>query len=577
MAARLTTYLVVGIVAATLIAGLIVGAQRDDSEGPVDLIVHNAHIYSADGSGNMAEAIAIRGNQVLRVGGNREINRLRRPQTLVVDAAGGAVVPGFNDAHVHFVEGGLELSWVDLADLTTLDAVQEKVQAWAEANAAKPWVLGRGWQSEAFTTSPATRQGLDAILKDRPVQLMSADGRSAWLNSKALQLAGISRRTPNPKGGVIVKDARTGEPTGVLIDRAMSLTQRVLPVATRDERLAGLRMAVNAAHALGITSIQDMGVSAGDFALYDEIRRAGDLDLRVYAAPALGPGKVEAEIERLEHVRVQYPDDPLFKTGALTIGLDGDIDAHAAAMLEPYDDKPVSGETSLSPDALNRTVRLLDARGWQVLIDASGDRAIRMALDAFEHAVRSNPAPARGRRHRVEHVEIPEASDISRFKTDGVIASMQPVEGAPDPVHAAAWTDSFGAERVLRAWALRTITTSGGRLAFGSDWPSVGLNPMLGIHTAVTRTTPDGQPEEGWNAAERVSLKVAIDAYSAGGAYASFDEQRKGVLRPGMLADLTVLSTDIFSGRPSELASARVVMTVFDGRIVYRKTAKATD
>lgn len=577
MAGRLTTYLVVGIVAATLIAGLIVGAQRDDNEGPVDLIVHNAKIYTADGSGSMAEAVAIRGNQILRVGSNREINRLRRPQTMVVDADGAAVVPGFNDAHVHFIDGGLRLSWINLDEATTLEEIEQRIAAWADENPDRPWILGRGWKTDALEGTPATRQVLDAIVKDRPIQLLSADGRSAWLNSRALQLARITRRTPNPKNGVIVRDARTGEPTGLLTDRAMLLATTAVPPAGREQRERALRTAITAAHRSGVTSVQDMGVERGDLALYDDVRRAGDLDVRVYAAPALGPGKVESEIEQLEAIRKQYPDDPLFKTGALTMTLDGVLSSHTAALLEPYEDKPGAGDTSIEPDALNRTVRLLDAAGWQIMIDAAGDRAIRMALDAYAHAVRSNPSPQRDRRHRVEHVEIPDATDIARFKTIGVIASMQPFHGTPEPARAEEWSASVGAERVLRAWALRSLSTSGARLVFGSDWPAAPLVPMLAVHTAVTRTTADGVPAEGWHAAERIPLKAAIDAYTSAAAYASFDEQRKGSIKPGMLADLAVLTSDVFSARSPELASTGVAMTIFDGRIVYQRGAKSTN
>jgi predicted amidohydrolase YtcJ len=577
MAARLTTYLVVGIVAATLIAGLIVGAQRDDSEGPVDLIVHNAKVYTADGSRSMAEAVAIRGNQILRVGSNREINRLRRPQTMVVDAEGAAVVPGFNDAHVHFIDGGLRLSWVNLDEATTLEEIEQQIDAWASDHPNRPWILGRGWRTEALEGTTATRLVLDAIVKERPVQLLSADGRSAWLNSRALQLARITKRTPNPKNGVIVRDARTGEPTGLLTGQAMRLAARAVPPAGREERERALRTAITAAHRSGVTSVQDIGVDRGDFELYDEVRRAGDLNVRVYAAPALGAGKVESEIEQLVAIRKQYPDDPLFKTGALTLALDGELSSHTAALLEPYEDRPGAGDTSIEPDALNRTVRLLDAAGWQIMIDAAGDRAIRMALDAYAHAIRSNPSPPRDRRHRVEHVEIPDAADIGRFKTIGVIASIQPFHGTPEPARAEEWSASIGAERVLRAWALRSLSTSGARLVFGSDWPAAPLMPMLAVHTAVTRTTADGLPEDGWNSAERINLKAALDAYTSGAAYASFDEQRKGSIKAGMLADLTVLSTDIFAARPPELATAGVEMTIFDGRIVYRRGAKSTN
>jgi predicted amidohydrolase YtcJ len=575
MAARLTTYLVVGIVAATLIAGLIVGAQRDDSEGPVDLIVHNAKVHTAGGSGAVAEAVAIRGNQILRVGSNREINRLRRPQTTVIDAERGAVLPGFNDSHVHFIDGGLTLAGVDLADARSADEIQARVRAWAEANPDRAWVVGQGWHLDAFAETPPNRLLLDAAVADRPARLMSADGRTAWLNTEALRVAKITRRTADPSDGVIAREGRSKEPNGLLIDRAVALVDRVVPAARRDDRVRALHAAIAEAHRFGITSIQDLGVTRDDFDLYDELRRDGGLDLRVYASPALGGGDPQSRIDALDSLLKRFPDDPLIKTGAVTIALDGAIASHTAAMLEPYDDKPVSGEPALDPDTLNRLVRLLDARGWQVTIDAAGDRAIRMSLDAFEHAVRSNPAPAHGRRHRIEHAAIADPLDIPRFKPLGTLASMQPFFAMPDSTeNAPAWVRTLGAERAIHAWAVQTLAAAGVRLAFGSDWPSAPLNPLLGLQAAVTRNAPADGSDEPLPSPERLGLKTAVEAYTAGAAFASFDEQRKGSIKPGMLADLVILSSDIFAARAGEIAAADVALTIFDGRIVYRHPRK---
>jgi predicted amidohydrolase YtcJ len=264
----------------------------------------------------------------------------------------------------------------------------------------------------------------------------------------------------------------------------------------------------------------------------------------------------------------------VFKAGAVHIALDGPVETQMAAMLEPYTSGEWTGEPTIDPDDLNRMVRLLDARGWQVMIDASGDRAVRMALDAFEHAVRSNPVPERGRRHRVEHVDVVDPRDLPRFEHDGVIASVQPTAGSPSETHTASWTRSLGPERLPRAWAYRSLAGVRGRLAFGSDWPAESLDPMLELHTAVTRTTPDSLPEEGWYPAERLSVKRAINAATADAAWASFDEQRKGTIKAGMLADLVVLSTDLFTAPPSRLASAKVAVTIFDGKIVYTRDSK---
>lgn len=579
MAARLTTFVVVGIVAATLIAGLIVGAQRDDSDGPIDLIIHNGTVYTADADGTTAEAVAVRGNQIVRVGSDRDVLRLRRPQTQVIDARGRAVVPGFNDAHAHFIGGGLALDKIDLLDATTLEDIQQRIRAWAAANPDQPWVLGRGWYYQPFPGGLPTRQMLDALVPNRPARIVSYDGHTAWVNTKALKLAGITKRTESPTNGVIVKDPRTGEPTGVLKEAAMSLVGRLVPTPTRDDRARALRSAVTEAQRYGVTSVQVAGGTVEDLELYDEAARAGELGVRLYAALSTGGAPDEAFLERLEDVRQKYADGALFKAGALKIGLDGVIEAHTAAMLAPYANRADAGHSTIAPDDLNRGVRLADARGWQVLTHAIGDRAIRMALDAYAHAARSNPLPSRGRRHRIEHIETVDPADIGRFGALGVIASMQPFHGSPSPSQIDIWTRNIGEERASRGWAYRSIASGHGPLAFGSDWPVVSLNPMLGLHTAVNRTSQDGEPQGGWYPAQRISLKAAINAYTAGSAWASFDEQRKGTLTPGMLADIVILSNDIFSSKakPADLASTRAVVTVFDGKVVYRRDHAGTN
>ncbi len=576
MAARLTTYVVVGIVAATLIAGLMVGAQRDD-DGPVDLIVFNGKVYTADASGSMAEAVAVRGNQILRVGSNRDINRMRRPQTVVVDARGAAVLPGFNDAGAHFIDGGVALDLVDLIGALTVEDVQARVRDWAAAHPERPWIVGGGLESEVLAADP-TRQLLDAASADRPVYLLSTDGRAAWLNTSALQRAGITRRTAAPPDGVIVREAKGGAPAGLLKGPAIGLATRVVPRTTRDDRARGLHAAIAEAHRLGVTSVQDITARADDFILFDEARRAGDLSVRIHSSMSVD-GVPEAEaFKQLEALSGKYPDDPLFKMGGARIGIDGPVETFSAALLQPYEGSDDdTGTARIDPDVLNRLVRLIDSRGWQVTAEASGDRAVRMALDAFEHAVRSNAVPERGRRHRIEGVELVDAIDVPRFGKLGAIAFIYPQRADPTPQRMDGWARVVGAERASRAWPLASIASARGRLAFGSGWPAARLNPMASIHTAVNRTTIDGLPPGGWTDAERVSLKRAINAFTSVPAYASFDEQRKGALEKGMLADLVVLSDDIFDGPTDRVAAATVAVTVFDGKIVYRRSATSTN
>jgi len=576
MAARLTTYVVVGIVAATLIAGLIVGAQRDDSDGPVDLIVYNAKVYTADGSGSMAEAVAVRGNQILRVGTTREITRLRRPQTTLVDARGGAVLPGFNDSSVRFIDGGLSLGAVDLAGADTLEEISARIAAWAASNPDRPWIVGRGWTPAAFSPAGPTHEALDAVVADRPAYLVSADGRAAWLNAKAMRLARIGRRTPAPAGGVIVKDARRGEPTGVLRDAAMALASRLVPRPTRDERAEALRAAIQEAHRHGVTSVRDVAARAEDFLLYDAAQSAGDLKVRVHTPVDIDGVPQGEAFTQLEGMSSKYPDDPLFKFGGARITIDGPVETERAALLLPYETNAAdTGPDAVDVDELNKFVRLLDARGWQVTVGASGDRAVHMALDALEHAVRSNPKPERGRRNRIDGVELVDAADVPRFARLDLVASLTPP--TPTARLIESWSQIAGAERASRAWPAGSLGSARAKIALSTGWPSAPLDPMTTIHAAVARATAEGLPEGGWSPAERITLKRAIDAFTRIPAHASFDEQRKGSLKKGMLADIIVLSTDIFDASEPELARTTVAVTIFDGKIVYRRDARATD
>ncbi|HUQ87499.1 MAG TPA: amidohydrolase [Vicinamibacterales bacterium] len=570
MAARLTAYAVAFIVGVTLIAGLIVGAQRED-DGAVDLIVINGKVYAADGGTDLAEAVAIRGNKVIRVGSNREIQRLKRAQTIVVDARGGAVMPGFIDAHTHVINGGLSLDQVSLGDATTVDDIKDTIRAWAEAHPERAWIVGRGWYYQPFNGAMPTRQMLDALVPDRPAYLIAYDGHTGWANTKALKAAGITRRTKAPANGVIVKDSR-GEPTGALKEAAMTLMTVAAPQATEEDRLAAIRAAIDEAHRFGITSVQDAGGSAADLDLFDRLRKRRELTLRVYQAMRADATLTEANLEELEQVRTRFADDPVLKTGAVKLIADGVIESHTAAMLEPYANRPAAkGDPRFTPEQLNKVVAMLDKRGWQVMTHAIGDAAVRMTLDAYQSAAKVNPAPERGRRHRIEHIETIDPADVPRFGKLGVIASFQPVHATPSPAPGDVWSVNIGDERAARGWMWNSIAKTGGRLAFGSDWPVMTLDPLKGLHVAVARTTPDGLPEGGWIPSERIPLRRAIDAYTRDAAWASFDELRKGVLARDMLADIVVLKDDIFSGPASRLTTTEVAVTIVDGKVVYRR------
>ena len=551
---------------------LLTARAGQTSGAPADLLIVNGRIYPADGTGHVFDAVAVAGGKVLRIGSTREMDDLRGASTNVIDARGRAVLPGFNDSHVHFLSGGLGLSQVDLAGLATLADVQSKIRSFAIEHDSASWVLGRGWLYSPFPGGLPTRAQLDAAVADRPAAMTCYDGHSLWVNSRALAAAGITKDTPDPKNGVIVRDPKTGEPTGVLKESAQSLVRRVLPQASRNDQLAAIRAAVAEALKLGLTSVQNASGTPEELEIFDQARRAGDLKVRYYSTLSIQPGFTPAEADRYDEVWRRYGDDPALKTGAVKIVLDGVIESRTAAMLDPYTNATSAGAPNYTRDDLERIVTMMDARGWQIWIHAIGDRAIRMALDAFEHAAASNPAPARGRRHRIEHIEAVAAADITRFGRLGVIASQQPMHVALGDMNAdepsGPWPNNVGRERATRAWAWKSIRATGGRLTFGSDWAVAPLAPGEGIWLATTRKVSPGAQDQ------KLSLTDAIDGYTRWPAYASFEEQRKGTLAPGMLADLVILSTDIFAHPPQKPTDLAVDVTIANGVVVYRRDAR---
>jgi hypothetical protein len=561
--------------ALALAAVALVAACRLGPENPADLMVVNARVFPADGSGGFAEALAVRGNLIAAVGSRASIETLRGPATRLIDAGGAAVTPGFNDAHVHFLEGSLSLENVDLLEAGTLEQIQQKIRDFAAANPARPWVLGRGWLYGAFPGGLPTRQQLDALVPDRPAAMSCYDGHTLWVNSRALALAGITRATPNPRNGIIVRDPATGEPTGALKEAAQSLIDPVLPRPTRQEKLEAMQRGVAEAHRYGVTSIQEAGVSPQDLELFDTLSRAGAFPLRAYIALNAGPGFSAADADRLDSLRRAHIDTPTLKLGMIKLYADGVIEARTAFMLAPYANSPTTGRPEMPPEEMARIVGMLDRRGWQIEIHAIGDAAIRMALDAFQQAAAANPAPPQGRRHRLEHIEDVSAADIPRFGRLGIIASMQPFHASPNQNVLEVWARNVGPERATRAWAWKSLRDAGAHLAFGTDWPVVGIDPRPGIHTALTRQTLQGLPADGFNPSQRLPLSTVIETYTTGSAYAGFDESRTGSLRAGMLADLVIWSSDIFALPVDRVKDASVATTIFDGRVVFERDPRA--
>src|SRR5688572_11677609 len=396
---------------------------QSPADTSADVIIMNGRVYTGDEQGTVVQAVAIAGNMILRVGTSDEISAVRGPATQVIDAHGGSIAPGFNDSHVHFLDGGLSLGDVDLAGLTTLAEVQEKIRVFGAAKPTAPWIVGKGWLYAAFPGGPPTRGQLDSIVSDRPAVMNCYDGHSIWVNSKALAMAGITKDTPNPTNGVIVKDPSTGEPIGHLKESAADLVNRIMPQPSDADRRTALRGAIAEAHRYGVTSIQNAGGRLEDLTLYEQAKQAGELRVRAYIALSASAATTEADLDRLDAAWKRLGNDATLNTGAVKIFADGVIESRTAAMLAPYAGSRSAGAPNLSPAALTSFVSMIDKRGWQILIHAIGDRAIRMSLDAFEHAASVNPAPPRGRRHRLEHIETVDAADIPRFGRLAVVAS----------------------------------------------------------------------------------------------------------------------------------------------------------
>jgi predicted amidohydrolase YtcJ len=543
-----------------------------EKNSPADTIITNARVYTVNAKRPWADAVAIRGDRIVAAGTAKEINALRGPSTKVIDGNGHVVLPGFTDCHIHFMHGSLGLTEVDLNGADTVAEIQKRVKEYATAHPDAPWIEGMGWQYPTFgPTALPNKKLLDDVMPDRPVFLTAYDGHTTWANSKALAMAGVTRDTSNPPNGIIVKD-EAGEPTGALKEHASSLVRKVIPQPTREERLAALRKGLHEANRWGLTRVHSAG---GDFEyldLYDELRKQGQLTVRMTIAYFLDPPAITQEaIEKIEGERRAFHDDWI-TGGSVKTMLDGVVESHTAAMLTPYSDDPSQiGKPFWDDDKYKQAVAELDQRGIQVFTHAIGDRAVRLALDAYENAASVNHTT--DRRHRIEHIETITAQDIPRFGKLGVIPSYQPLHAEPNEDTLEVWARNAGPDRASRAWTWQSVAKTGGRLAFGSDWPVVTLNPWTGVQNAVTRQTRQGKPEGGWLPQERVSLEQAIKGYTLGAAYAGHREKDEGSIESGKLADLIMLKQDLFKAKPSDIADTEVLMTMVGGKIVYEPSA----
>jgi predicted amidohydrolase YtcJ len=549
--------------AASARAGTPPPAAADGARPTADLIVTNAKVFTGDPARPECEAVAILGDRIVAASSKAEADAWRGPKTRVIDAGGRRVVPGFNDAHVHFVSGGMDLDNVDLKSAASPEELAKRIAEQAAVTPKGAWVLGGNWDDQQWSPARLPDKGLiDPTTRDVPVFVSRYDGHMALANSAAIRLAGVTAATPDPPGGVIVRDAR-GEPTGLFKDAAMSIVYNAIPPFSHEQRLRAARRALQHAASLGVTSVQDMNPEYADIAVYTELLEHGELTTRIYAAPALSDWADQAKLG----LRRAF-GSPYLRLGALKGYADGSLGSTTAYFFEPYTDAPDTRgllSDEMQPlEAMRERMTRADAAGLQLCIHAIGDQGISMILDLFAEVAKTNGA--RDRRLRIEHAQHMAPKDFDRFAAQRVIASVQPYHAIDD----GRWAEKrIGPERIKTTYAFRTFLDRGVRLALGTDWSVAPLDPMQTIYAAVTRATLDGRHPEGWVPGEKITVKEAVMAYTSGSAYAEFQENEKGTLAPGRLADLVILSDDIFSIDPRAIRDVKVLTTIVGGRVVH--------
>ena len=515
-----------------------------------------------------AEAIAVRGDRILGVGNNAEIEKLKGPQTQTIDLGGRFVMPGFNDAHLHLADAGLQKLDVDLTGVKTLDEFRERVRARIQTAKADEWIVGGGWDETLWSmkTLPS-RWDLDQVSEGHPVFLDRVDGHLAVANTRALQLAAITIASHDPQGGLIDRD-ENGQPTGILRDTAKQAVLAVIPPPTREKRRQGIEVALADLAEHGVTSAQDYSPEWENFLIYEELEKEGKLTARISEWLPFDDPVEQSKTKRDSHPQ----SDLMLHTGMLKAFMDGSLGGHTAALLEPYADDPKnSGLPRYEPAKLNEMAKERMLAGFQLGFHAIGDKGVQIALDAYaqaEKAAREQKvkAPNGGDdfRLRVEHAQVVTPAQIARFKELKVVASMQPSHVLSDM----RWAEQrIGPKRAATTYAWAAFLNKGVALAFGTDYPVEPVNPFRGLYAAVTRKSENGKQE--FFPEQKLTMDQAIAAYTTGSAFAEFEEKQKGKLAPGMLADFVVLDRDITAASAEKLSSTKVFRTVVGGKTVY--------
>lgn len=548
-----------------LMSLLLIGAPAWAQSRPAaDLIVTHANIHTVDRQHPRAEAVAVIGERIVAVGSPADIDEWRGPETRVIDAHGKLLLPGFNDSHVHFTDAGAGLAQVQLNDAASAAEFRRRIAAQAAKTAKGEWILGGTWDETKWRPAQQPTAALiDDVTRGVPVFVGRYDGHQWLANSAAMNLAGISAGTADVPGGVIVRDA-SGNPTGIFKDAAEELILKAIPPPTHEQRMASARRALAYAASLGVTSVQHMVAEYADVEVYSELLEKGELTTRIYCAPLETGWQDQARVGLRRAWGSSY-----LRLGAVKGFADGSIGSRTAALFEPYSDEPdnrgiLSAEMH-PPEAMRDRLMKADEAGLQLRVHAIGDRAVSMILDMFDDIGRADGA--HDRRMTIEHAQHVAPRDFERFARLRVIASMQPYHAIDD----GRWVEArIGRERARTSYAWRSFLDHGVTLAFGTDWDVAPLNPLLGLYAAVTRATLDGKNPQGWIPEQKITLAEAVEAYTLGSAFAEFQEKEKGSITPGKLADMVILSGDIFAIKPEAIRNVKVETTIVGGRIVYR-------
>lgn len=542
----------------------MIAAAQEETKPAADLIIRDAKVWTVDPKMPTAEAVAVLDGRIAAVGSDAAVDAWRGTKTHVIDAHGKLLLPGFNDAHVHFVSGGAQLDSVQLTDATSAGEFARRIGERAKTTPKGEWILGGDWDETKWNPPQLpTRELIDRGAPNTPVFVMRYDGHMGVANSLALRLAGITAKTPDIPGGEIVRDAQ-GNPTGALKDAAMDYINKVIPPMSHEQRVRAVKRALLHAAAVGVTSVQNMNPEYADIAVYSELLDEGELTARIYAAPLITQG---AEDQAKIGIRRAF-GGPWLRIGAVKAFADGSLGSRTAYFFDPYADQPgyrgiLSDE--MHPISLMRERMMrADQAGLQICTHAIGDQAISIILDLYSEIVKADGP--RDRRLRIEHAQHMAAKDFDRFAQLHVIASVQPYQAIDD----GRWAEErIGRDRASRTYAFRTFLNHHVRLAFGTDWDVAPLNPLLGVYAAVTRATLDGKNPNGWFPEQKLTVAEAVEAYTRGSAYAEFQENAKGSITPGKLADMIILSDDIFAIDAAKIRDVKVLKTFVGGKTVW--------